>query len=136
MSLLIDTDIIIYSIKGVSSVQNEFIKNESLPKAISVITFGELLHGAKKSKNSEQNLALIYRIAEIFPILPITRSVIETFAELKRILEKEGRIIPDLDLLIASTALTHNYTLVTNNEKHFSKINGLKLDNWYKKSGK
>jgi tRNA(fMet)-specific endonuclease VapC len=133
MSLLIDTDIIIFSIKNVPSVQNGFIKNESIPKAISVITYGELLHGAKKSKNIEQNLALIYRIAEIFPILPITRSIIETYAELKKVLEKEGNIIPDLDLLIAATAMTHNYTLVTNNIKHFSKIKALKFENWYEK---
>jgi len=48
VSLLVDTDIIIFGIKGNESVRKAFKENESLPKAISVITYGELLHGAKK----------------------------------------------------------------------------------------
>jgi tRNA(fMet)-specific endonuclease VapC len=132
MSLLIDTDIIIFSIKENETVKRGFLENESLPKSISIITYGELLHGAKKSKYPDKNLPTIYRIAEIFPIIPITRAIIETFTDLKLILEKDGNIIEDFDLLIASTAITYNYTLVTNNEKHFDRIKGLKLENWYK----
>ena len=54
----------------------------------------------------------------------------ETFGELKASLEKSGKIIDDMDLLIASTALTRNLVLVTNNEKHFNRINGLEIENW------
>jgi len=132
MSLLIDTDIIIFSIKKNESVQRHFIENESLPKSISIITYGELLHGARKSHFPDKNLPTIYRIAEIFPIIPITRAIMETFTDLKIVLEKEGQIIEDFDLLIASTAITYNYTLVTNTEKHFERIKGLKIENWYK----
>lgn len=131
MSLLIDTDIILYSIKGVESVREGFRRNETLPKAISVITYGELLHGARKSASAEKNLAVVYRIAELFPIVTVSRAVIETFAELKASLEVEGQVIADLDLLIASTAMALNYTLISNNTKHFSRIKDLKLDNWY-----
>jgi tRNA(fMet)-specific endonuclease VapC len=131
VSLLIDTDILIYSIKGNEAIRKGFERNESLPKAIAVITYGELLHGAKKSRNPEKNLAVVYRIAEIFPIVAVSRAIIETFADLKASLETEGDIIPDLDLLIASTAMTLNYTLISNNTKHFGRIKDLKLDNWY-----
>lgn len=130
MAFLIDTDIIIYSVKQNSTVQEYFRKNAALPKAISVITYGELLYGAKKSEKVEKNLAVIHRIAEIFPIIDITRSIIEAFSDLKSSLEESGSIIPDLDLLIASTALSLNYTLVTNNIRHFQRINGLKIENW------
>jgi len=130
MAFLIDTDIIIYSVKQNSTVQEYFRKNAALPKAISVITYGELLYGAKKSEKKEKNLAVIHRIAEIFPIIDITRSIIESFSVLKSSLEENGSIIPDLDLLIASTALSLNYTLVTNNIRHFQRINGLKIENW------
>lgn len=54
MSYLIDTDTIIYSIKGNKSVQDNFLKNENIPKSISIITYGELLFGAKKSQNIEK----------------------------------------------------------------------------------
>ena len=132
MSYLIDTDIIIYSLKGNTVVQNRFSLNENIPKAISVITYGELLFGAKKSKNVEKNLAVIYRIKELFPIIGIDKAVMETFSAVKVNIQKIGTSIDDMDLLIASTAMTMNYTLVTNNEKHFSKIKGLKIENWSK----
>ena len=130
MSFLIDTNIIIYSIKSDKTVQNNFIINENIPKSISVITYGELLFGAKKSLNIEKNLAVVYRIKELFPIIDIDKAIIETFSDLKTKSQKTGNIIDDFDLLIASTALTMNLTLVTNNEKHFKKINGLRIENW------
>ena len=132
MSYLIDTNIIIYSIKGNSVVQNNFLKNENIPKSISVITYGELLFGAKKSQNYEKNIAMVYRIKELFPIIDVDRATIETFSELKANLQKSGSTIDDFDLLIASTALTMNSILVTNNEKHFNRIKGLKIENWSK----
>jgi tRNA(fMet)-specific endonuclease VapC len=135
MSYLIDTDIIIYSLKGNTVVQNRFSLNENIPKAISVITYGELLYGAKKSKNVEKNLAVIYRIKELFPIIEVDKAVVETFSAVKVNIQKIGSPIDDMDLLIASTAMTMNYTMVTNNEKHFSKIKGLKIENWSKEKG-
>ena len=133
MSYLIDTNIIIYSIKGDSVVHDYLIKNENIPKSISVITYGELLFGAKKSQNYEKNLAIVYRIKELFPIIDIDKAIIETFSELKANLQKTGTPIDDFDLLIAATALTMNSILVTNNEKHFNRIKGLNIENWSKK---
>src|SRR4030042_2747515 len=115
MSYLIDTDIIIYSIKGNSIVRSRFLQNEHIPKAISVITYGELLFGAKKSKNVEKNLAVVYRIKELFPIFGIDKAVIETFMDIKDAIKQAGSPVDDMDLLMASTALTMNYTLVTRN---------------------
>jgi len=132
MSYLIDTNIIIYSIKGNSVVHSNFSKNENIPKSISVITYGELLFGAKKSQNHEKNIAIVYRIKELFPIIDIDKAIVETFSELKANMQKAGSPIDDFDLLIASTALTMNSILVTNNEKHFNRIKGLKIENWSK----
>jgi tRNA(fMet)-specific endonuclease VapC len=132
MSYLIDTDIIIYGVKGNSIVQRLFLQNERIPKAISVITYGELLLGAKKSKNVGKNLAVVYRIKELFPIVAIDNAVIETFSDIKVAMQKAGSPVDDMDLLIAATALTMNYTLVTSNEKHFRRIKGLRIENWSK----
>ncbi len=125
--------IIIYSIKGNSIVHNYLLQNENIPKLISVITYEKLLFGTKKISNQEKNLAIVYRIKELFPIIDIDKAIIETFSELKANLQKGGSLLDDFDLIIASTALTMNLTLVTNNEKHFNEIKGLKIENWSKK---
>lgn len=130
MAFLIDTDIIIYSIKKTKAVQNNFRKYAIEPKFISIVTYGELLYGAQKSVNPEKNLAVIRRISELFPMIDISRSIMETFADLKVVLEQTGTPIADLDLLIGASALSMNLTLVTNNIKHFKRIHGLHLENW------
>ena len=130
MPYLIDTDILIHSIKGNETVNQNIAKYAAIPKAISIITFGELLYGAKKSQQRDKNTSIVYRLAEIFPVVGITRSTIETFTDVKLALEKKGEVIEDFDLLIAATALSLNYTLVTNNVRHFERVKGLQLENW------
>ena len=127
---LIDTDIIVFSLKQNETVQARFKEKESVPKAISVITYGELLYGARVSQQHEKNLAIIRRLPDIFSVIGIGIPVIEAFAELKRSLEEKGQGLDDMDLLIAATALSLNYKLVTNNERHFSRIKGLEIENW------
>jgi tRNA(fMet)-specific endonuclease VapC len=134
MAYLIDTDILIYLIKGNHYIDRRIKETESISKAISVITFGELLFGAKQSVQKEKNIAIVYRLSEVFPIIEINRSTIETFTEIKATLEKNGERIEDFDLLIAATALSMNYTLVTNNTKHYQRIDGIKLENWKDKN--
>jgi tRNA(fMet)-specific endonuclease VapC len=130
MPYLIDTDIVINSIKGNKKVNQRISEYAAIPKAISIITFGELLYGAKKSIQREKNTSIVYRLADIFPILSITRSTIEAFTDVKMALDLKGERIEDFDLLIAATALSLNYTLVTNNTKHYKRIDGLQLENW------
>ena len=130
MAFLIDTDIIIYSLKGHPQVQDWMVKTQHIPKCISVITFGELIYGARKSKHPEKNIATTNRIAELFPVIEIHKGIIEIFGELRAKLEIEGNRIDDMNLLIASTAMYMDYTLVTNNRAHFARINDLLLENW------
>ena len=130
MAYLIDTDILINSIKGNRAVNQRISDLASIPKAISIITYGELLYGAKKSTQREKNTSIVYRLAEIFPIIGITRATMETFTDLKAALDRKGDKIEDFDLLIAATALSLNYILVTNNTKHYKRVEGLQLENW------
>ena len=130
MNYLIDTDIIIYSLNNNEFVNRKFLEKRTSPKSLSVIAYGELVYGARKSKFTEKNLAKIHRLLELFPIIDLSPSIMDTFGELKANLELSGQFIDDMDLLIASTALTHNLILVTNNEKHFKRINGLEIENW------
>ncbi|MEI6056525.1 MAG: type II toxin-antitoxin system VapC family toxin [Lentisphaerota bacterium] len=119
---LLDTDIIIYSLKGDRNVIENLLAFREQPKTISVITYGELIFGAQKSKHKISNLAKIHNLKETFPIIDITPSIMDTFGALKADLQKSGNTIDDFDLLIASTSITHGYTLVTNNEQHFKRI--------------
>ncbi|MCK5070916.1 MAG: type II toxin-antitoxin system VapC family toxin [Desulfocapsa sp.] len=129
---LLDTDIIIYSLKGNKSVINNIQNHADSPKAISVITYGELVYGAEKSQHIATNLAKVHRLREIFPVIELSCAIMDTFASIKAELSKSGNMVGDFDLLIAATAISIGYCVVSNNEKHFIKISGLKYENWAK----
>jgi len=127
---LLDTDTLIYFLKGHKTVVQNFKAHANKPKAISVVTYGELVYGVRKSERVPENMAKIHRLAELYPIIDITRSVMDSFGEIKALLSAAGTTVDDFDLQIGCTALMLNYTVVTNNTKHFQKIPGLKLANW------
>ncbi len=129
---LLDTDIIIYSFKGMKTVVEQFRQHADVPKALSVISYGELIYGAHKSQQVNNNLAKVNRLREIFPIIDVSPAIMDCFGAIKAQLSKQGLTVDDFDLLIGATALTHGYTLVTNNEKHFAKIPDLDFVNWNK----
>lgn len=113
------------------NVNANFLKHQNEPMFISVISYGELLFGAKKSKSVEKNLATVQIIKFAFPILDITPEIMEVFGETKAYLQKIGRITDDMDLLIASTAIANNLILITHNTKHFDHIPQLQLTDWF-----
>ena len=127
---LIDTDILIYSLKGDPGVMDHLNRTASSAKAISVISYGELLYGAHKSARPIDNLARVRRLGEVLPVIDISPAIMEAFGSLKARLEESGNRLDDFDLVIAATAITIGYRLVTNNEKHFSRIEGLEIENW------
>ena len=127
---LLDTDTIIYALKGNNKVKLNLQRFADAPKAFSVITFGELVFGARKSQRVHENLAKVQQLKEMFPVIDVTPAVMETFGGIKAEMQKNGANVADFDLLIGATALCMGYTIVTNNTKHFSMIPGLKLSNW------
>ncbi len=127
---LLDTDTIIYSLKGNKNVQQHLNLHINDPLAISIITLMELYYGAYKSQNIETNLAKIKAIENHIEVIPDNQECAEVFARIKTKLEKQGNRLDDFDLIIAACALTHNLTLVTNNTKHFNRISGLNYENW------
>jgi len=130
MPFLIDTDTIVFSLRQQGAVLDQFKNHRNDLKAISVITYGELVFGAYRSAHTTRNMATVRRIGELFPIIQVTKPIIETFAEIKASLMMRSRQLDDMDLMIAATALCDNYTLITNNIRHFSVIDGLKIENW------
>jgi tRNA(fMet)-specific endonuclease VapC len=127
---LLDTDTIIYSLKGNETVKQHLRLHIEDPMKMSIITLMELYYGAHKSVKVTSNLAKVKRLEVEFEILPTGKESAEVFGMLKATLEKSGLRLDDFDLIIASCAMVHNLTLVTNNLAHFKRIEGLKLTNW------
>lgn len=92
--------------------------------AISIITLIEILRGLEARKRPKVKELL----EESFNIIGINNQIIQTYCDLYLKLKKEGASIPDADLLIAATAISHNMTLKTRDE-HFKRLRelGLKL---------
>ena len=112
------------------SVLITFEENKNIPISISMITYAELIFGAKRSQNEQQNMIKVRHIRELYPIEDLNEGVMEVFADIKAKMFNNGIRIEDMDLLIAATAIYNDLTLVTNNVKHFEKIPYLKLENW------
>jgi tRNA(fMet)-specific endonuclease VapC len=129
---LLDTDTIIYSLKGHEAVQKNLSTHIDDPMSLSVISLMELYYGAYKSQKVTSNLSKIRSLEKSFEIIPTGTESAEIFGMLKTDLEKSGNPLDDFDLIIAACAMTFNLTLVTNNHKHFERIDGLKLANWSK----
>ena len=79
-----------------------------------------------------QILPRLKLLEQSLDILITGQETAEIFGKMKSKLESNGNRLDDFDLLIASTALAHNLVLVTNNKKHFQRIEGLKLEKWCK----
>ena len=130
MAYLIDTDTIIFALRGDSGVLAKFEENKNLPISISMITYAELVFGAKRSQNEQKNMIKVNHIRDIYPIAELNEGVMEVFADIKAKMFDKGIRIEDMDLLIAATAIYNELTLVTNNTKHFENIPNLKIENW------
>ena len=127
---LLDTDTVIYALKGQERVVSNLRLNLNSVLHLSTITMMELYYGAYNSRNIDANLAKLKTIENSFILLSPGQETVEVFGKLKASLEVQGLRLADMDLIIAAISLTHNLTLVTNNQKHFGRIPGLKLANW------
>jgi len=128
---MLDTDICIYIIKRKpGSVLKYFQRLQPGEISISAITFAELMNGAKKSHRVEDNIAILIELAELLEIKPFDQKAAIAYGDVRSSLEKKGNIIGSYDLLIAAHALSLDCILVTNNEKEFSRVDGLKIENW------
>jgi len=127
---LLDTDIIIYSLKGNENVMSNLELHMEAQLGITIITLMELYYGAYKSQKPAANIAKIKTLENSLSIISISRESGEIFGMLKADLENNGTPLDDFDIIIAACALTNNMTLVTNNLRHFKRIEGIKLENW------
>lgn len=130
LKYLLDTNIVIYVIKRRPiEVLNTFNTNASR-MAISVVTLAELLHGAEKSSQPASNLAVVEDFCSRLDVLPYTAKAAQHYGSIRASLERIGQPIGVNDLHIAAHARSEGLVLVTNNEKEFSRVPALQIENW------
>lgn len=128
---LLDTNICIYIQRQKPfEVLARFEKLKPGDAAVSVITWGELLYGAEKSKKRKMILNLLDEFKTIIPVLPIPENAGKSYGGIRAFLESKGTPIGNNDLWIAAHAKAASLTLVTNNEREFQRVPGLKVQNW------
>ena len=130
MRYMLDTNICTYVINARPPGVLERFRREQLGSiGVSSVTAAELAFGVAKSGSSRNREALEMFLAPL-EVLPFDDSVIWHYADLRAALERRGEPIGALDTMIAAHALASNTTLVTNNTREFSRVSGLRLENW------
>ena len=94
------------------------------------VTRAELIFGAMKSNSPEKTRAAQREFLEPLATLPFDDAAAEHYGRIRAQLETAGTPIGPNDLLIAAIALTHNLIVVTHNTREFSRVNGLKIEDW------
>jgi tRNA(fMet)-specific endonuclease VapC len=130
MNVVIDSDILIYFLKGQQEIVDKLSAHPIENIFTTRINVTELLYGAFNSAKVAQNMAKISAFLANFHILEFDEKASMTFAQEKARLKKNGGLIADMDLMIASIAVANKFSLVTNNHKHFARIERLKIENW------
>ena len=126
---LLDTNICIFYIRGKYAL-NKKLETVGFDNCyISEITLAELKYGAECSSKVAENRALINEFAKEINVLPAF-DCFDIYAKEKARLRSIGNLLDDFDLLIASTAIFHKMTLVTDNVKHFDRMKSITIENW------
>lgn len=128
---LLDTNICIYiQRQRPEKVLARFKKLDPGDAVISVITWGELMYGAEKSRQRKKVLHLLEEFKSFIPVLPIPEKAGDEYGFIRASLESEGKPIGNNDLWIAAHAKATAITLITNNVREFNCVPGLKVQNW------
>lgn len=131
MRYMLDTNICIYIIKH--KPERVFLKlQEHDPSeiCISSVTYAELVYGVEKSQSIEKNRVALALLLANIEIMDFDSFAAESYGKIRASLEKAGKPIGALDMMIAGHAKSLKYTVVTNNTREFMRVNGLPLENW------
>lgn len=127
---LLDTNTCVYAIRRrPEPVYQRLSDSAGDIAALSVVTAFELEIGALRAQGRGYSEA-VRKFLEAFPVLPLEDSARDAYGRLRTSLERQGERIGAHDMLIAAHALALGATLVTNNEKEFRRVKGLKIENW------
>jgi tRNA(fMet)-specific endonuclease VapC len=129
VSFLVDTDTCSAHLKQTGPVPARFLQYAG-QLHISVITLGELYTWALRAKSPPRRMQGLLELLDDVNLLEINATVAREFGRLRALLMDAGRPAPDLDLLIAATAVAHGLTIVTHNTQDFAGIPCLNVVDW------
>lgn len=131
MSHLLDTNAWIQYLKNpLSPIGGKLATLRPTDIVTCSIVRSELLHGAEKYGNKSRRVSLVQATLAPFVSLPFDDQDAIEYAKLRHALELAGTVIGPYDLQIAAICLRHGATLVTNNVREFSRVTGLKVEDW------
>lgn len=129
--VMLDTNICIYIMKNRPEHIKEKLKTFNLGDVyLSSVVVSELYYGVYKSVQIERNLVALEHFLKPFNIVDYDLKASVEYGKIRGSLEKAGKAIGGLDMLIAAHARSLGLTLVTNNTKEFEIIESLEIDNW------
>ncbi|MCG5054103.1 MAG: type II toxin-antitoxin system VapC family toxin [Myxococcales bacterium] len=129
MKFLLDTDTVSYALRGQGGVGSKILSLKPSQLAVSSITVAELRYGAER-KASQRLHALVSNFLSGVEVVDFDNDAAAIFGRIASLLAERGSPIGDFDVLIAAHAISLKRVLVTNNTKHFSRVPGLKIENW------
>ncbi len=127
---LLDTNICIYALKGHPRILSKLLSKSPATIWVSVVTEAELRAGAAKSSSPTKSVRALENFLKPLQIIEFTSQDAVAYAHVRSKLEKGGTPIGPMDTLIGAHAVSRRLTPVTNNEREFSRISGLSLENW------
>ena len=128
---LLDTNICIYLMKNrYPGLSERLLSLDPSETAISSITLFELEYGAAKSRWGERTRENLYAFLSPFTIIPFDDRDAVTAGNIRALLASKGSLIGPFDLLIAAQAYARALIVVTHNTAEFSRIPGLKTEDW------
>ncbi len=128
---LLDTNTLIYFFKGMGRVSENLFKAAPSEVGLSAIVLHELETGIAKSQQLARRRAQLDRFINTAVFMSFGRAEAEASARIRSQLEQAGTPIGPLDTLIAATALANGATLITHNQREFSRVSGLMLEDWF-----
>lgn len=128
---MLDTDMCSYIIKEhPESVRQRFQTLAMEQLCISVVTYAELIYGVARSSSKRVNRPIIEDFVRHLDVMDWDTEAADQYGVIRAELEAAGTPIGAMDMMIAAHAKSIKAVLVTNNQKHFTKVKGLKVDNW------
>jgi tRNA(fMet)-specific endonuclease VapC len=125
---LVDTDWVIHYLHGHTAIMARLDELQLQGLALSIIALAELYEGVYYSRDPEGDEQDLNNFLRGVTVLGIDEDICKTFGRERGRLRATGTLIGDLDILIAATALNHNLMLLTNNRRHFERIDGLRIE--------
>ena len=127
---MLDTNIIIYTIKNRPEKVRVLFNQHEGQLCISSITWAELIYGAERSTQVDKNLRDIEGLAARLDVLDFNADAAAHFGQIRARLYQKGKPIGPYDMQIAGHARSLGLILVTNNFKEFNRVEGVRLENW------